>query len=94
MHPLFAMLDAPIVIAIGVIVLVLFGAERLPKLARAMGEAKKEFDTGVHRPTPSAAPESQTDMGVRAQIPTPPAPPVGSVPPQQSAPPQPPYQAP
>ena len=31
-----------------VIVLVLFGSTRLPKLARSLGQASKEFKKGVH----------------------------------------------
>jgi sec-independent protein translocase protein TatA len=55
MAPIFALIDAPIIFVIGAVVLILFGAERLPKLARAMGEAKKEFDSGV-RPPPANQP--------------------------------------
>jgi Sec-independent protein translocase protein TatA len=33
----------------------LFGAERLPKLARSMGLAKKEFDSAMHAPADTAA---------------------------------------
>jgi sec-independent protein translocase protein TatA len=35
-------------IIILVIVLVLFGSTRLPKLARSMGQASKEFKKGVN----------------------------------------------
>ena len=34
-------------IAIFVIILLLFGAKRLPELARALGSAKKEFQKGA-----------------------------------------------
>ena len=46
LHPLFA-LDTPIILLIiaGLAVL-LFGADRLPKLARSAGQAKKEFLAG------------------------------------------------
>ena len=30
------------------IVLLLFGSTKLPKLARSMGQAQKEFKTGLH----------------------------------------------
>ena len=46
MHPLFALIDAPIIIGIVVIAALLFGAEKLPKLARSAGQAKKEFLAG------------------------------------------------
>jgi TatA/E family protein of Tat protein translocase len=58
MTPVLAMLDTPILIAIGAVIVLLFGAERLPKLARSMGLAKKEFDTALHPPT-DASPQSQ-----------------------------------
>jgi TatA/E family protein of Tat protein translocase len=48
MTPVLAVLDAPIIIAIGAVIVLLFGAERLPKLARSMGLAKKEFDSALH----------------------------------------------
>ena len=48
-----------------VIVLVLFGAKRLPELARGLGQsvnefkkAKDEFDKEVAKPSSSAAPET------------------------------------
>jgi sec-independent protein translocase protein TatA len=37
------------IIVIGVIVL-LFGGSQLPKLARSLGEAKKEFEHGQNEP--------------------------------------------
>lgn len=40
-------LGAPELIIILVVVLVLFGGTKLPKLARSLGEAKKEFESGV-----------------------------------------------
>lgn len=40
-------LGAPELIIILIVVLVLFGGTKLPKLARSLGEAKKEFEAGV-----------------------------------------------
>jgi len=40
-------LGAPELIVILVIVLVIFGGSKLPKLARSMGQAQKEFKTGL-----------------------------------------------
>ncbi|HEV3133169.1 MAG TPA: twin-arginine translocase TatA/TatE family subunit [Acidimicrobiia bacterium] len=40
-------LGAPELIIILVIVLVLFGSTRLPKLARSIGQASKEFKKGI-----------------------------------------------
>lgn len=45
-HPLVAIIDAPIIIGILVVAALLFGAEKLPKLARSAGQAKKEFVMG------------------------------------------------
>jgi sec-independent protein translocase protein TatA len=47
------------------IVLVLFGGAKLPKLARSLGEAKKEFSEGMKDedaptpPTPAPPPQQQ-----------------------------------
>lgn len=45
-HPLLAIIDAPIIIGILVVAALLFGADKLPKLARSAGQAKKEFVMG------------------------------------------------
>ena len=45
-HPIFAFIDAPIIIGILVVAALLFGADKLPKLARSAGQAKKEFVMG------------------------------------------------
>lgn len=44
---IFQQLGAPEIILILVIVLLLFGSTRLPKLARSVGQASKEFRDGV-----------------------------------------------
>lgn len=53
-------LDDPVVwILIVAVVLILFGASRIPKFARALGEARKEFTKGSQgdtSPVPAAAP--------------------------------------
>jgi sec-independent protein translocase protein TatA len=41
-------IGAPELIIILVIVLLLFGSTRLPKLARSLGEASKEFKKGIN----------------------------------------------
>ncbi|HLY03974.1 MAG TPA: twin-arginine translocase TatA/TatE family subunit [Candidatus Cybelea sp.] len=46
LHPLLAIIDAPIIIGILVVGALLFGADKLPKLARSAGQAKKEFLIG------------------------------------------------
>jgi sec-independent protein translocase protein TatA len=45
-HPLLAIIDAPIIIGILLVGALLFGADKLPKLARSAGAAKKEFLMG------------------------------------------------
>jgi sec-independent protein translocase protein TatA len=40
-------IGAPEIIIILVIVLLLFGSTQLPKLARSLGQAQKEFKTGL-----------------------------------------------
>src|SRR6266480_2746747 len=57
-------------IIILVIVLLLFGTTRLPKLARSLGEASKEFKKGVNE----REQEEQAAQAAAAAPPTPPAP--------------------
>jgi sec-independent protein translocase protein TatA len=45
-HPVLAIIDAPIIIGIIAVAALLFGADKLPKLARSAGQAKKEFMMG------------------------------------------------
>lgn len=40
-------LGAPEIILIAVVILLLFGAKKLPELARSMGRAQKEFKAGI-----------------------------------------------
>jgi TatA/E family protein of Tat protein translocase len=54
-HALFAIIDAPIIIGILVVGALLFGAEKLPKLARSAGQAKKEFLMGQAEADAAAA---------------------------------------
>jgi sec-independent protein translocase protein TatA len=52
-------IGAPELIIILLVVLLLFGSAKLPKLARSIGEASKEFKKGVddaREPAPSPAP--------------------------------------
>lgn len=71
MSPVFAVIDAPIIAGIVIVALILFGAERLPKLARSMGQAKKEFEAAQH----ASATPTDTSSGEPPAAPTPPAPP-------------------
>ncbi len=45
-YPVLAFIDAPIIIGIVAVAALLFGADKLPKLARSAGQAKKEFMMG------------------------------------------------
>jgi sec-independent protein translocase protein TatA len=40
-------LGAPELLIVLVVVLLLFGSTRLPKFARSLGQARKEFDDGM-----------------------------------------------
>lgn len=40
-------LGQPEVIIIAIVIIVLFGSSALPKFARSLGQAKKEFESGV-----------------------------------------------
>ena len=55
-------LGAPELIIILVIVLVLFGGAKLPKLARSLGEAKKEVDKATDEPAATSS-SSATSSG-------------------------------
>jgi sec-independent protein translocase protein TatA len=66
-HPImaFGMPSGPDLIILLVIVLVLFGAKRLPDLARSLGQsvnefkkAKEEFDKEAAKPASQESPES------------------------------------
>ncbi len=44
---MFAFLEGPELIIVLVIVLLIFGGSQLPKLARSLGQAQKEFKKGL-----------------------------------------------
>jgi sec-independent protein translocase protein TatA len=44
---MFSFLDPPEIVLILVVVLVLFGGTQLPKLAKNLGKAQKEFKDGL-----------------------------------------------
>jgi sec-independent protein translocase protein TatA len=48
-------LDAPEAIVVVVIVLVLFGGSQIPKLARNLGRAQKEFKDGIEEASKEAS---------------------------------------
>jgi sec-independent protein translocase protein TatA len=74
MTPIFAIITGPeIAVIIGIAVL-LFGADRIPKLARSMGEAKKEFEAAQRSQPPAAAPPADIPPPASTQPPTTPQP--------------------
>lgn len=44
----FVNLGAPELLIVLIVILVLFGGSKLPKLARSLGQAQNEFKRGVH----------------------------------------------
>ena len=56
------------------VVLLLFGSKKLPELAKGMGQAAKEFRSGLHddEPEPTTtdakAVETTTDPGARTEV--------------------------
>jgi TatA/E family protein of Tat protein translocase len=65
-HWVLALIDAPIIIGILVVGALLFGAEKLPKLARSAGQAKKEFMMGQME-ADEAAIRAREQARIRAQ---------------------------
>ncbi len=66
-------LGAPELLILLVVVLLLFGATRLPKLARSMGEASREFKKGVaegphDEPQTPAKPSEQKVTMTQAEL--------------------------
>ena len=58
-----AMLEGPDLLIVAVLVMLLFGAKRLPEFARGLGQAKKEFEQaqrGDTTPTTASSAESTT----------------------------------
>jgi len=53
--PLVAEIVGPDILIILVVVVLLFGSSRLPKLARSLGSAKAEFEKGIAEGTGSTA---------------------------------------
>lgn len=75
MTPIFAIISGPeIAVLVGLAVL-LFGADRIPKLARSMGQAKKEFEAAqAGQASPSSAPEPTAPPQTPTQPPAAPQP--------------------
>ncbi len=79
-------LGAPELIIILLVVLLLFGSTKLPKLAKSLGEASKEFKKGVADSETSPTPTAATGMPVPPAPPAPPPPPYTAAPGPPAAP--------
>jgi sec-independent protein translocase protein TatA len=53
-------LGAPELMLLLVVILVLFGSAKLPKLARSVGEAQREFRNGLKVPVADDAPRASS----------------------------------
>ena len=60
---MLAFLDPPEIILIIVVVLVLFGGSQLPKLAKNLGKAQKEFKEGLAEGSKSAEAKAEKTDG-------------------------------
>jgi sec-independent protein translocase protein TatA len=58
---MLAFLDPPEMILIVVVILVLFGGSQLPKLAKNLGKAQKEFKEGLQEGQRSAEAQKSAD---------------------------------
>lgn len=65
-HPVLALFSPEIIGIVVIAAVVLFGAEKLPKLARSAGQAKKEFLMGQAE-ADEAADRAREQARVRAQ---------------------------
>ena len=54
-------LGTPEIVIIAVVVMVLFGSTALPKFARSLGQAKKEFEAGISEGDKSANKDIKDD---------------------------------
>jgi sec-independent protein translocase protein TatA len=76
MNPLFAMLNGWEVVAILAVVLIIFGAKKLPELARGLGQGIKEFKKSSR--------EIQDEISQAIDVDAPPPPPRRVTPPAES----------
>ena len=76
MNVMFAMLNGWEVVAILAVVLILFGAKRLPELARGLGQGIKEFKKSSR--------EIQDEISAAIDVDAPPPPPRRVTPPAES----------
>ncbi|HTV91699.1 MAG TPA: twin-arginine translocase TatA/TatE family subunit [Verrucomicrobiae bacterium] len=70
-HPILAIIDPPIILGILAVGALLFGADKLPKLARSAGQAKKEYLMGQIEADEATARARQDGRVREAEINTP-----------------------
>ena len=60
---MFAFLEGPELLIVLAIVVLVFGASQLPKLARSLGQAQREFKNGLAEPSvaPAEVPVDKPD---------------------------------
>ncbi len=67
--PMLAEIIGPDLLIVLVIVALLFGSTRLPKLARSLGSAKAEFEKGISEgATPASSPPEEKVTMTRAEL--------------------------
>lgn len=74
MTPMLAVLSATHVVLVVVVVLLLFGAQKIPELARSLGTGMSEFKKGLREgeqalfqaSEPPPAPKSETTASLRS----------------------------
>jgi sec-independent protein translocase protein TatA len=54
-------LGAPELLIVLAVILLLFGSRKLPELARGLGHAKREFETGTRTEAAATPPSATTD---------------------------------
>ena len=70
MTPIFAIITGPEIAVIVGLAVLLFGADRIPKLARSMGQAKKEFEAAQRGESVSGTSPSDTPTTTPTSAPT------------------------
>jgi len=56
-----------IIVIIAVVLVLLFGGSKLPKLARGLGSASHEFKKGLEEGSPDSAPTSTTSEAPKSE---------------------------
>jgi len=73
MTPTFAIISGPEIAVLVGLAILLFGADRIPKLARSMGQAKKEFEAAQRGESAAGASPSDTSASTPPSAVAPPS---------------------